>query len=328
MASGLKISIITPSFNQAQYLPETIESVLAQNYAEKEYIIIDGGSTDGSVDVIRKYEKHLAYWISEPDRGQSDAINKGLKKASGEVVNWLNSDDYLEPHALKTIAQEFEDPAVLAVAARSNVVKDRKVLYRSKGTDIYPGNLAKTIGCARVDQPETFFRKSAYDRIGYINERFHYIMDREWWIRFLIEYGLDVVRKIDPVIVNFRLHDQSKTGSQAPKFEEEHTSLFYQLAVGHALLAEAEFIKETFPFAKPVPIMLTLKNASVIRQAIHYFILQKADEAYYRSNFKLTKRILSFIESAGMDEGSIRLKKKLDFRTQFIPESLIRLFRK
>lgn len=94
-----KISIVTPSFNQGEYLEETIDSVLSQKYPNLEYIIMDGGSKDNSVDIIKKYEKYLTYWESKPDRGQSHAINKGLKKCNGEIFNWLCSDDYLEPGA-------------------------------------------------------------------------------------------------------------------------------------------------------------------------------------------------------------------------------------
>ena len=102
-----KISIVTPSFNQVQFIEETIRSVILQNYPNLEYIIIDGGSTDGSVEIIKKYEKYLTYWVSEPDSGQSEAINKGWKIATGDIIAWLNSDDMYMPYALSTIASMY-----------------------------------------------------------------------------------------------------------------------------------------------------------------------------------------------------------------------------
>lgn len=111
-----KISIIIPSFNQVDYLGQTIESVLSQDFQNKELIVIDGGSPDGTVDILGKYDKHITYWISEPDEGQGHAINKGLSQCSGNIFNWLNSDDYLEPGALKAVADTFESNKETQVA--------------------------------------------------------------------------------------------------------------------------------------------------------------------------------------------------------------------
>jgi glycosyltransferase involved in cell wall biosynthesis len=225
-----KITIITPSFNQGRYLEQTINSIFDQNYPNLEYIIIDGGSTDNSIEIIKKYEKHINYWISKPDKGQSDGINKGLKIAKGEIINWLNSDDYYEKDTFKIINEKFQEPKVKVVCGKSRQFNDKGIVRSSPGTDWYPGNLEKSMGWARIDQPETFFRKSAFDKVGYLNPSLHYLMDREWWIRYLLIFGLDGIIDIEEILVNFRLHDTSKTVSAGKEFQKEHDAIYFALA--------------------------------------------------------------------------------------------------
>src|SRR5512134_129792 len=133
-----KISIVTPSFNQGKYLERTIRSVIEQDYPNLEYIIIDGGSTDESVEIIRKYEKHLAYWVSEPDRGQSHAINKGFDRATGEIFGWLNSDDWYVPGALKAVAEAFAaNPEAGAVVGAGEMVDEEgKLVLRCEPFEV------------------------------------------------------------------------------------------------------------------------------------------------------------------------------------------------
>jgi len=195
------ISIITPTYNQAHYLEKCIDSVLSQGIKKLEYFIIDGGSTDNTVDIIKKYEKNLTYWVSEPDAGQSQAINKGMKLAKGDIVNWLNSDDYYEPEALAFVNKAFNNTETKVVCGVSKLFDKNGIIKYSRGTDIYDGNLAKTIAWARIDQPETFFLKEAWDAIGPLNENLHYTMDREWWMRYLYIFGLAGIYKSDKVLV-------------------------------------------------------------------------------------------------------------------------------
>src|SRR5690554_6795554 len=231
----MKTSIITPSFNQGNFIEETIDSILSQGYPDLEYIIVDGGSTDNSLEVIKKYEKHLHYWVSEPDRGQSHAINRGLKQASGDIVNWINSDDCLAPGALQTIADAFSNPDTNVFIGRSNIVENGKIVRQSKGTDVYKDNLAKTIGLARIDQPEHWWRKSVIDKIGPLNENLHYTMDRDWWIKYLLCFGVDGIVKDNAILSNFRLHGDSKTVSQNDGFNTERNIYFASLAHHYAI---------------------------------------------------------------------------------------------
>lgn len=223
-----RISIVTPCYNSESYLEETIVSVLDQNYPNLQYIIIDGGSQDRSPEIIQKYERHLDYWISEPDQGQSDAICKGLQRCDGDVFNWLNADDTYTLNALSTIGDIFLDPGIQVLAAKSRIYGMGTDCV-SSGTNICADSLERTIGRARIDQPETFFRLRRIKRLGGPNRNFHYLMDRELWIRYLITFGLEGVKKINNVVVNFRLHEWSKSVSQKQCFLLEEEKLFQAL---------------------------------------------------------------------------------------------------
>ena len=327
-----KISIITPSFNQAQYLEQTILSVLNQNYPNLEYIIIDGGSTDGSVEIIKKYEKHLAYWVSEKDNGQSEAINKGIKKSTGEIINWLNSDDYYEQDTLHKIANAFSNKETNVVCAHGKIFdsKTNTTLYISNGTDIYDNNLPKTIGWARIDQPETFFRKSVFDTLGLLNPDLRYLMDREFWLRYLFFYGLNGIKKMDAVIVNFRIHPQSKTSNQKSFFQIEHDTLFYQLAKQHSLHSHQNFIKQNFSINEDIE--MTMINSDnfpeLIGRALNYYLLLRANEFYASDQKKNAQKILAQIKINLLSDKDRQLYKKLHFRNKFIPVPVLNLIRK
>jgi glycosyltransferase involved in cell wall biosynthesis len=298
MTNSNKISIITPSYNQAQYLEQTIDSVLSQNYPNLEYIIIDGGSTDGSVEKIKKYKKYLAFWVSESDDGQSHAINKGIKKATGNVINWLNSDDFYESGAFRIVAEAFRDPSVTCFCGRSNIINQAGLVKKSRGTDVYEGNLAKTIGWARIDQPETFFRRSAWDKVGLLNNQLHYTMDKEWWMRYLLVFGLNGIKKSDDILVNFRLHEHSKSVSQGERFNEERDVIY-----DHLLKGEKPFNKYNI-------------NPSLIASVGAYYNLLRADEAYYAKKFNQSLDYLSFSNSDLINKADRALLSKLQFRSK------------
>jgi glycosyltransferase involved in cell wall biosynthesis len=323
MTSYSKISIITPSFNQAQYLEQTIDSVLSQNYPNLEYIIIDGGSTDGSVDIIKRHEKHLAYWVSETDNGQSHAINKGVKGATGEVINWLNSDDYFEPHALKTVAEIFDDPTVNCFCARSRLFDENGPVKFSNGTDIYPDNLAKTIGWARIDQPETFYGKSAWEKVGMLNEQLHYTMDREWWMRYLFSFGLDGIKKTDDVLVNFRLHNHSKSVSQSELFQTEHYTIFF------SLLADSIPPICTASGNNNIKIntlLSTYSNHELIDTIGSYFCLKQTDISYYQKDYRSARKWLNFVSPSLLSKSDKKLFTTLKSKL-LIPNHILNLIR-
>ncbi len=322
------ITIITPSFNQAKFIEQTILSVINQDYPKLEYIIIDGGSTDGTVDIIRKYEKHLAYWISEKDNGQSAAINKGLKNATGEIVNWLNSDDYYEKDALSKVANGFAKPDINVVSGRGRLFRESGTVGYTKGVDVYNSNLAKTIGWVRMDQPETFFRKEVFDEIGFLDERLHYLMDRDMWLKYLLVFGLNGIHMVEDVLVNFRLHGDSKTGSRKENFETDHRSLFYSLAKQFGFLDIAEFIKG-IDSLHPDFKMDVRSNASteVIRQAFSYYFLLRANIYYEQKNKSRAEIFYNNVNESDLEEPDAKLYRQMKFRNK-LPVSLISLLRK
>ncbi|CAG0947444.1 putative glycosyltransferase [Anaerolineae bacterium] len=179
-----RITIVTPSFNQAAFLEETIRSVLLQRYPNLEYIVIDGGSTDGSVEIIRKYAPWLTYWISEPDRGQAHAINKGLRVSTGEWMGWLNSDDYLLPNALHRISHFYSMSSKVEIVCgfrREVDQHDNRI-----GVRVYfkPDRFSLSRVCY-IAQEATFWRRSVWQKIGELDEILQYALDYDYWQRML-----------------------------------------------------------------------------------------------------------------------------------------------
>jgi glycosyltransferase involved in cell wall biosynthesis len=242
-----RITVITPSFNQAQYLEQTILSVLNQGYPNLEYMIIDGGSADGSVELIRKYEKSLAYWVSEPDRGQTHAINKGLERATGELIAYLNSDDYYLPGALRRVAEEY----IARPEADLFYGKCRIIDETGARTDQRTGSISSYeeivdlwgVWWRRRNfvQPEVFWTKRITERIGLFREELHFVMDYEYWTRMFRCGSRSAF--IDDEISCFRLHREQKS-------TQAESSVAEQLRVLRPLLwdksADISFWKRQF----------------------------------------------------------------------------------
>ncbi|HNW96920.1 MAG TPA: glycosyltransferase family 2 protein [Bacteroidales bacterium] len=218
-----KISIVTPSFNQGRFIEETILSVINQNYPNLEYIVIDGGSTDNSIEVIKKYEKYLSYWISEKDNGQSHAINKGLEKCTGEIFNWLNSDDYLAEGALFNIAKTFlENNKPDVICGYCNIINEKKEVEEI--SRMYVGKSKEdTIVNYWINQPSSFYNLITLKKIGNIYESLYCVMDLELWFRYLLSKKEEELKIIltDNIISFFRKHPSSKTQSIINLFYQE-----------------------------------------------------------------------------------------------------------
>jgi glycosyltransferase involved in cell wall biosynthesis len=206
-----KISIVTPSYNQAEFIERTIESVLAQNYPELEYIVIDGGSTDGSTDIIKKYASQLSFWISEPDKGQSDAINKGFKKATGDLFCWINADDVLFPDSLKKVAEAYgKRPDVDIVTGNVAYIDELDYVTRYIKVPRTRWSFYR-FGVGYFSAPSVFFKRSLYEQVEGLDINLHYSMDIDIWHKFRLA-GAKVYH-VKEYLGGFRVYASSKTGS-------------------------------------------------------------------------------------------------------------------
>ena len=217
-----RISVVTPSFNQGAYLRETLASIGDQRYPDLELIVMDGGSTDESLEVIKSYSGILTHWESGPDRGQAHAINNGFAKATGDIVCWLNSDDVFLPGALNAVAHTFNaHPDWEWLSAPS--LKFGQSLHEQEGFYELPHDRVGWLVHCPISQPSTFWRRSLYERFGGLDESFHFALDYEYWVRFV--FGGVPLRFLDRPLSAYRLHDESKTVAQAEMFKSEETKL-------------------------------------------------------------------------------------------------------
>jgi GT2 family glycosyltransferase len=207
-----KVSIVTPSYNQGQFIEETIRSVLLQGYPDLEYIIMDGGSTDESVEIIRKYEPWLAHWVSEKDAGQADAINKGWERATGAAVSWLNSDDTLNCGMLAVaVGALFDKPEIGFVYGDVNVIdKNSKIQRVSYGTSFVSKKIIIR-GQNPVPQQGFLMKRSLLDRVGWLDKSMHFCMDFDYWVRLALN-GIQAIY-LNKVLASFRHHEGTKTSA-------------------------------------------------------------------------------------------------------------------
>lgn len=220
MSAFPKISVITPSYNQGEFLEQTIVSVLNQNYPNLEYIIIDGGSTDNSVSIIKKYQDQLTYWVSEKDNGQSDALNKGFTKATGDILCWLNSDDYFLPNTLKTICEFNWTKDTGAVAGIGHIINlNKEIIYTP---EFYAPITTKTLfqwsDGKDFMQPACFFTKVAWEVCGPFNTELYFCMDVDFWIKISKKFSIE---RIEKVLAHAYGHEAAKTTAEEDKMRLE-----------------------------------------------------------------------------------------------------------
>lgn len=235
-----KITVVTPSYNQGQFLEQTIKSVLEQNYSNLEYIIMDGGSTDNSVEIIKRYEQHLTYWQSQPDGGQSAAINAGFKMATGEILCWLNSDDQFCPNTLQAIGQYFCDhqdcewvsggTEFRCPADGGDVISHA---YMNPGWSMANFWFYGHPDGAFCPQPSTFWRRRLWNRVGgYVREDKPNSMDYELWLRFCASAELKIFPQ---VLANAIMHEACKSMKNNYRQRLEVIQTAYEFATRHGI---------------------------------------------------------------------------------------------
>ena len=221
-----KISIVTPSYNQAQFIEETIRSVLLQGYPNLDYIVIDGGSTDGSIEIIRKYEKYLTYWISEKDRGQSHAINKGFAKSSGDILCWINSDDLLKPGALDFVGRSFANISIPAWLIGSSELVDstgKLINLRISENVTLEGVLMWNENW--FAQQSTFWNRPMWNAVSELDESLHYAMDFALWLKM---FGVADPLLTKELLSSYRYQENAKCLTQPSKALEEVQAILWQ----------------------------------------------------------------------------------------------------
>jgi glycosyltransferase involved in cell wall biosynthesis len=232
------VSIITPSFNQAAFLEETMLSVINQDYPNVEYFVIDGGSTDGSVEIIRKYEHRIAYWTSEMDNGQSHAINKGWKHAHGEIVAYLNSDDTYQPGAISKAVEALATHPEWAMVYGDCGIMDE----HGKLIDMWiaqPFDLMSLICNCRIGQPSAFIRRLALEDVGMMDESFFMAMDYDLWTKLGLRYSIGHLPGYH--LANYRVHQDAKSSAQALRFTDENERVILRtLSDPHLLFPRKE----------------------------------------------------------------------------------------
>jgi glycosyltransferase involved in cell wall biosynthesis len=250
-----KISIVTPSFNQARFVESTLISVIEQDYPNLEYVVIDGGSSDGSVEIIEKYSEHLHYWVSEPDEGHGHALNKGFARTSGEIMAWINSDDKYLPWTFRTAAEIFSTfPEVNWICGLHSAWNDQgamvKVQKRPKNVyDFLLGNFRS------IQQESVFWRRSLWEKSGgYINQDYRFMVDGELWTRFFLS---DQLFSVDCVLGGFRSYESNRS-----KLNFETCTVEMQRAIG---LMQANCCEEVLENWRKLKLIQGLKRNPILR---------------------------------------------------------------
>jgi glycosyltransferase involved in cell wall biosynthesis len=321
-----KISVVIPSFNQGNYIGEAIESVLNQHYSSLELIVVDGGSTDHTLEILRKYDDRITFWVSEKDKGQSDAINKGFAHCTGDIVAWLCSDDRYEEGAFDKVIRLFDTlPDDAGLIHGDVLVFDTKgIIEKDTG---YPEVTAERIlsGMA-FSQPSVFFRKSLLDKSGWLNESLHYGMDYDLFARMSV-FSRFVY--LPEVLSHYRLHPTSKTMSATSGFIKDWLAVFGSIVEGLQLKQASEALRKVNPELVLLPPLVEFFRRNNYPYSVHqerlcYCMLTNVLRFNYNgglfSKAHLAGRILlkEYAEMLQQDPAVFKIAKRSQWPGMFI----------
>ncbi len=322
----LTFSIVVPSFNQGHFIEETLQSVINQTYKEVELIVIDGASTDNTVEVIKKYANYITYWVSEPDSGQSDAINKGFKKATGDIVTWLNSDDAYVDNALELANNYFSNNENIGM------LHGKTIVFGSGRKDEIIGGVSedvkyKYLAYIPFPQPSSFIRKSVLDAIGGVDERLHYGMDFDLESRVFLNYD---VLAVDDLFSRYRMHEASKSNELIRFAEDWHKVFCRNLRGVESANFIISFLEENNYYHNSSEINKASKNfdSAFMHKTFCFFLLNQFHYYYQALDFKMSNKIGGLLKKFDNDFYSRKGLLNEILKSKFIGKKGISLLRK
>lgn len=327
MQPPISFSIITPTFNQAAFIESTILSVVEQDYPNFEYIVIDGGSEDGTQEIIRKYENRIANWISEKDEGQTAAINKGIRLATGNVISWLGSDDLYLPGTLRKVAAHFQEhPEIGLLHGKSELFGvNQPVKVIGADAALLPNRYFATMA---FPQPSSFFSREALDKCGLPDETLHYGMDFDLFLRFALRFP---VLQVDDILSRYRLQPESKTVTKPMGFASDWKIVFSrfvhsvsfpddlsELLIKHNMLIDAD---------RRYPVNRTFTREHFVDIVCQYLVSQ-LNIRYESLDKQGTVELLELIRNIDARYYKRAGLNRIKLRSSFLPSPAIRLLRK
>ena len=296
------ISIVLPSYNQAAYIEETLRSILDQNYPCLELLVIDGGSTDGSVDIIKRYESKIQYWVSEKDKGQSDAINKGFAKATGEIITWICSDDLLKPGALQLVADAFKGlPASVGLVHGGVELFDANRTISTVFTTGEPA-LERYLSGMAFSQPAAFFKREYLLQIGgLVSPDLHFGMDYDLFMRLACVCDF---HPLPQVLAAYRLHEASKTTTMQDRFIKDWHVVFRNFLISADWNEEKKILESVSVLERernemslpPVKLINTNLEKVNREKTLFFHLCYQVKALYIQDRFREAKKLLQFLD--------------------------------